>query len=417
MAPGATSPSAAPTRPNAWIDVIGVGLEGVAALSAEARAALERAEVLVGAERHFALAAPLAPAAAERLAWPSPFSAMLQTLEALKDRRVVVLVTGDPLWYSAGAKIARGLPGAARFHPALAAFQRGAARLGWSLADVETLTIHGRPLAAAVPYFAPDARLLALPTDAGSPQALAARLVAEGYGGSRMTALSEMDGPGERRAAGAAREWASLPPEGVSDFHLLAAECRLDPGRVPLPRTGLPDDAFAHDGKLTKREVRAVTLAALAPRRGALLWDIGLGCGSVAIEWMRAARDARAIGLEPNAERRAMAAENAERLGAPRLDIRAGRAPEALADWPAPDAVFLGGGISETAAEAALERLRPGGRLAANAVTLESAAVLTALQARHGGSLSQIAVSRAEPVGPWRGWRPLMPVTQWVVAR
>ncbi len=198
-------------------------------------------------------------------------------------------------------------------------------------------------------------------------------------------------------------------------FHVLAVEVLADDTATLIPRgPGLPDDAFAHDGKMTKQEVRAATLAKLWPRRNALLWDIGSGCGSVAIEWMRAVRDAEAIGLEPNAKRRALAEENALKLGAPRLKLIDAKAHlRGLADLPTPDAIFIGGGLSPAVIAASIAALPRHGRLVANAVTLESEAILIAAHAEHGGELTRIAISRAEPVGPFRGWRPLMTVTQW----
>ncbi|RYH09334.1 precorrin-6y C5,15-methyltransferase (decarboxylating) subunit CbiE [Tropicimonas sp. IMCC6043] len=390
-----------------WLDVIGIGEDGLDGLAPAARARLEAAEVIVGGPRHHALVPELA---AERIEWPSPFRELAEELETMRGRRVAVLVTGDPLWYSAGALYQRRFsPEEILYHPQLSAFQLAAVRMKWSLADVETLTIHGRPAEQAIPYFGPGQRLLILTEDGSSPATIARLLTENGLGPSRLTVLGAMGGPGESRIEGTAADWNAQAP----DFHLLAVECIAAPGAHVPPRTGLPDDAFTHDGKMTKREIRALTLSALAPRRGELLWDIGLGCGSVAIEWMRADRDMRAIGLEPSSERRAMAAANATRLGAPRLDIRPDPAPAALAGLPAPDAIFIGGGLSEVTAEAALDALKPGGRLVANAVTLESEAVLATLYARHGGDLTRIAISRAQPVGRRTGWKPAMPVTQW----
>ena len=390
-----------------WLQVMGIGEDGMAGLAPAARAALEAAEVIVGGDRHHRLSDAVT---AERVAWPHPFDALTDRLRAMRGRRVVVLATGDPLWFSVGARLARALgPGAIAFHPQIGAFQLAACRMGWSLADVETLTAHGRPAAGIVPFVAPGRRLLILAAGAGTPGEVARLLAERGYGGSRMTALSAMGGPDEARAEGTAGGWGP----GVPDFHTLAVECVAGPGAVVHGATGLPDEAFVHDGTMTKSEVRAVTLSRLMPMRGALLWDVGMGCGSVAVEWMRAARDARAVGVEPRADRRAMAAANAQALGAPRLEIREGRAPEALGDLEPPDAVFLGGGLSEAVARACWEALRPFGRLVANAVTLESEAALMALHDRLGGDLVRLSVCRAEPVGGKRGWRPAMPVTQW----
>jgi len=391
-----------------WLHVIGIGEDGMAGLSPAARALVESAEVILGGDRHHTLSPAVR---AERIRWPSPFDAMIETIRGFRGRRAVILVTGDPLWYSVGARIARALPeGGIAYHPQLSAFQWAACRMGWSIADIDTLTVHGRAIEQLLPYFHPGARLITLTKDHTTPYDLARLLTERGFGASRMTALAHLGGPEESRIDGIAESWGAQVP----DFHVLAIDCRLAPGHGWLPRlAGLPDEAFRHDGKMTKREVRAITLAKLAPRRGAMLWDIGSGCGSVAIEWMRAAPEACAIGLEPDAARRALAASNALALGTPKLELRNASAPDGLADLPAPDAVFIGGGLSAATFDRAWAGLKPHGRLVANAVTLESEAVLLQLFARHGGELVRLAVSRADPVGTFYGWRPSMPVTQW----
>ncbi|ALI55495.1 bifunctional cobalt-precorrin-7 (C(5))-methyltransferase/cobalt-precorrin-6B (C(15))-methyltransferase [Celeribacter marinus] len=394
-----------------WLHVIGIGDNGLDSLSPATRSILESAEVIFGADRHHDLTAHLT---AERRAWPSPFDALISDLKSLKGKRVVVLATGDPLWYSVGARIARDIdPSEILFHPQLSAFQLAAARMGWSLADCETLTIHGRPTEQIIPFLAPYQSLLILTKDATSPAQVARILRERGYGASRLTALAHMNGANETRLDGTAADWS----HDVPDFHTLAVACIADNGVAVLPRTGLPDSAFASDGTMTKQEVRAVTLAKLAPARGALLWDIGCGSGSVAIEWMRAARDARAIGIETRADRRAFAAENAVTLGAPALNLIDGTAPEALANLPAPDAVFIGGGLTPEVFAVAWSTLKPHGRLVANTVTLEGEAVLLALRAQFGGTLSRIAVERAVPVGRLTGWKPSMTVTQWSLSK
>ena len=390
-----------------WLHVVGIGEAGWDGLSPDARAALTRAELIIGGARHHALAPHLT---AERVTWPSPFRAMVDEIGSHRGRPVAVLVTGDPLWFSAGAFFARTFPAEELcYHPHVSAFQLACARMRWSLADVETLTVHGRPAEQAIPHFAPGARLVILTQDGGSPAELAGHLTRLGLGASRLTGRAALGAPEEARIDGVARDWDREVPE----FHTLCVDCVAE-GR-PLPRTNLADDAFEHDGKLTKREVRAVTLARLGPRRGGVLWDIGTGSGAVAIEWIRAAPDAKAVGLEPDPDRLARARRNALALGAPRLDLRQVAAPEGLADLPAPDAVFIGGGLSREVVAASLAALKPFGRLVANAVTLESEALLTALHAEHGGELMRLSVGRADPVGRDRGWRQAMPVTQWVL--
>jgi precorrin-6B C5,15-methyltransferase / cobalt-precorrin-6B C5,C15-methyltransferase len=392
---------------NTWLHIVGIGEDGMDGLLPATRTIVETAEVIIGGDRHHALAANTH---AERISWPSPFDVLIETIKAQKGRRVVVLVTGDPLWYSAGARIAREIPAnEITFHPQLSAFQWAAARMGWSLADCETLTIHGRTETQIVASFAPCARLIILTKDKTSPAAVAKLLCERGYGPSQMTVLAALGGPKEQRFDGVAESWV----HNVPDFHTLAVECLAGPNAQILPRTGLPDSCFIHDGKLTKRAVRAVTLAKLAPHREAILWDVGAGSGAIGIEWMRAAPDAMAYGLEPRAERRAVAAQNALVLGAPKLKLIDAVAPDGFAQLPTPNAVFFGGGISIESIELAMAALAPLGRLVANAVTLESEAVLLATFAKHKGSLQRISVETADPVGPFHGWRPSMPVTQW----
>ena len=391
-----------------WLHIVGIGEDGMDGLAPATRAVVEAAEVIVGGERHHRLSGALA---AERLSWPSPFDDVIGTLKGLRGRRVVVLATGDPLWFSVGARIGRAIdPAEIFYHPQLSAFQLAAARMGWSMADVETLTVHGRPAEQMIAFIQPGARLLILTTGAGTPGQIAALLSARGFGKSPMAVMAAMGGAQEARFDGVAESW----DHRVPDFNTLAVECVAGPDAALLPRVpGLADEMFEHDGTMTKREVRAVTLARLMPMRGALLWDVGAGCGSVAIEWMRAASDARAIGIEPRAERRALAGANALALGTPKLELVDGKAPAAFAHLEAPDAVFLGGGLTGEVYDAAWAALKPLGRLVANAVTLESEAVLVGLHARHGGDLVRLSIERAGPLGAFRGWRPLRPVTQW----
>lgn len=381
-------------------------------LSPATRAVVEAAEVILGGDRHHTLSAN---PTAERIAWPSPFDAMIDTIRGLKGRRAVILVTGDPLWFSVGARIGKAIPPSEIvYHPQLSAFQLAAARMGWSLADVETLTVHGRPVEQMIAFIQPDQRLLILTTGAETPARIARFLTERGFGQSRMTVLAAMGGKDEVRFDGTAEDWSHTVPA----FNTLAVECIAAPDAALLPRVpGLPDDLFQSDGTMTKQEVRAVTVAKLMPMRGALLWDIGTGCGSVAIEWIRAARYARAIGIEPRADRRAMAAANALALGAPGLRIVDGEAPAALDGLDKPDAIFIGGGLTGDVFPAAWDALRPLGRLVANAVTLESEAELIALHARHGGQLAKLSVERAEPIGRLTGWRPQMTVTQWSLVK
>lgn len=395
-----------------WLHIVGIGEDGLDGLVPATRAVVEAAEVILGGKRHHALADGIG---ANRIAWPSPFDAMIDAIEGMRGRRAVILVTGDPLWFSVGARIGRSIdPSEIVYHPQLSAFQLAAARMGWSLPDVETLTVHGRPVEQMIAFIQPDARLLVLTTGAETPAQIAAFLTDRGFGKSSMTVLAAMGGKDELRFDGLAESW----DHDVPAFNTLAVECIAAPDAALLPRVpGLADALFQSDGTMTKQEVRAATLAKLMPMRGALLWDIGCGSGSVAIEWMRAARYARAIGIEPRADRRAMAGANALALGAPKLELVDGTVPAALDGLPAPDAIFIGGGLSLQTFEAAWAALRPLGRLVANAVTLESEAVLMELHAKYGCDLVRISVCRAEPVGRLTGWRPAMPVTQWSLVK
>lgn len=401
------------TSPRPWLSVVGIGEDGLDGLSPVARRLVDDAEVLVGGERHLAL---VGSHKAERLVWRSPLVATFEDIAVRQGRRVVVLASGDPMWFGAGATLAgRFPPEEMTVAPHPGAFSLAAARLGWPLAEVQTLTLHGRPLDRLALHLSPGARLLLLTEDGKAPVAIAAWLTARGWGPSRLTLLERLGGPRERRLEGSAAQWPHPPG---ADLNTLAIDCVAGPQARPLSRTaGLPDDAFVHDGQLTKREVRAATLSALAPLPGQTLWDVGAGSGAISIEWLRAAPSSRAFAVERDTDRCTFILRNAAALGVPELNLVAGEAPAALTDLPEPDAVFVGGGLSVPGlVESCLDALKPGGRLVANAVTVEGEARLFALHGKHGGQLTRIAVSRAEPVGAFQGWRSLMPVTQWTVA-
>ncbi len=394
---------------SAWLAVIGIGEDGAAALAPAARALVAHAETLIGGRRHLAL---IPEGRAERLEWRRPITLSIAEIAARRGRRVVVLASGDPLCYGVGAMLARSFaPEEMTVLPAPDAFALAASRLRWPRETCTTISLHGRPLDALRLHLAPGARLLALTTDGTTPGAAAALLRESGWGASALTVLDHMGGPRERRHHGTAATWPATP---VADLNLLAIECRPDAGARAFSRlAGLPDDAFFHDGQLTKREVRAATLAALGPLPGELLWDVGAGCGSIAIEWLRSGMLMRAVAIERAPARADLIAANAVALGVPELEIISGAAPAALAGLAAPDAVFLGGGLSDPSIFAAAWRaLKPGGRLVANAVTLDGEARLTAIAARHGGTLVRIAVARAAPVGDHSAFHPLLAVTQ-----
>jgi precorrin-6Y C5,15-methyltransferase (decarboxylating) len=354
---------------------------------------------------------------ATRHEWPQPFSAVLDRIKPLAGKRTVILATGDPMNYGVARKLLEFIPFAEmEVIPHLSAFSLAAARIGWSIPDCDTLTLHGRDAANIEPFIQPGARLIVLTADATTIPEVARRLIARRFGRSAITVLENMGGERERVSSFIAD---AMPKTPFSDLNTLAIQCVASPDAAIRPRVaGLPDDAFAHDGQLTKREVRAATIAALAPAPDQLLWDVGAGCGSVAIEWMRSTRGCEAIAFEPNEERIGMMAENADRLGTPRLKIIAGKAPGAFAGQPCPDAAFIGGGIKDNGVfESAWSSLKTGGRLVANVVTLEGEARLIELQSRHGGDLVRIDISNLTHVGPYRAMKPRMPVLQWRVTK
>lgn len=392
-----------------WLSIVGLGEDGLAGLSAAARAHLDAAEVLVGGERHLAM---IPEDGRERLTWTNPLSDLVDDIVRRRGQAICVLATGDPMHYGIGVTLARHVSSDEMVVvPTCSAFSLAAARLGWSLPEVGLLTLHGRPLTLLQPYLQPGARLLALSEDGGTPAAVASFLIDRGYGESMLMALEHMGGPKESRYEAQAQVWGE---KRVADLNTLAIECRVNPIVPLLPRSpGLPDEAFRNDGQMTKQEVRAVTLAALGPVAGQRLWDVGAGCGSVAIEWLRAAPNTQAHAIERDKARCGYVAENMAALGTPGLQIVTGTAPEALADLPAPDAVFIGGGATADGVfEACWQALPVGGRLVANVVTVEGEQVLSAWRQKVGGSLTRLAISRAETVGRFAGWRPLMPVTQ-----
>ena len=391
-----------------WLTVLGIGEKG---LDPTGRAIVESAEFLVGGKRHLALAGT---GPAERMTWQRPLSRTLDAILARRPRPTVVLATGDPMWFGIGRSLARRVPaGEMRILPAPGAFSLAAARLAWPLDSVAALSLHGRPLGLLALHVAPGAKLLALSHDGGTPARVADWLTSHGYGASRMTALSHMGGPLETSAEERADAWTAEVP----DLNTLAIECVAGDGaRIFSRAPGLPDEFFEHDGMLTKAHIRAATLALLAPTAGAHLWDIGAGSGAVSIEWIRAGGTADAV--EPLAARRAAMARNAEELGAPGLEIHAGEAPAALAGLAEPDAVFVGGGLSaDGVIEAAWEALGPGGRIVANAVTLEGGTRLVRARSERGGDLYRISVETAAPVGRFNAFRPAMAVTQWAARK
>jgi precorrin-6B C5,15-methyltransferase / cobalt-precorrin-6B C5,C15-methyltransferase len=392
-----------------WLAVVGIGEDGTAGLNPAARTLIETAEVLVGGARHLGM---VPQGRAERIVWERPLRVTFDAIEAHRGRRVTVLASGDPMWYGIGVTLTRRFPREEMtIIPQPSAFSLAAARLGWPLADCATITLHGRPFDILRLHLAPHRRILILSEDGDTPRAVAKLLSGLGWGPSRLSVLAYLGGSREAVIEEDAQSWGD---RRAAELNTIAIACRAGPGARALPLLGgLPDDVFEHDGQLTKREVRAATLAALAPLPEQTLWDVGAGCGSIAIEWLRGGEGRSAVAIERHPARAAMIARNAASLGVAGLRIVLGTAPQALEDLPPPDAVFIGGGIDAGCLLLkAWESLPPGGRLVANVVTAEGEARLLYWHARHGGTLTRIAVSRAEPVGSNHLWRPLASVTQ-----
>jgi precorrin-6Y C5,15-methyltransferase (decarboxylating) len=349
--------------------------------------------------------------------WQPPIENMINQILPLRGSPTVILATGDPMWFGIGATLASRLePGEFAIHTHPSAFQLAAARLHWPLQNVMTLSLHGRPVETIHPHILPGNRILALTSDASTADRVADILANRGYGQSMLTALESLGGAAERVVSGVAESFAD---NAIGDFYVLAIDCVADASAVLLPPVpGLPDEAFISDGQLTKRDVRAATLARLAPHPGALLWDVGAGCGSIGIEWMRAARETRAIAFERDEKRLGFIADNARALGTPNLEIVAGEAVTSLAGKDAPDAIFLGGGVAdEKLFEACWAALKPGGRFVANAVTLDGDAALLRRHTQHGGELTRIDIASVDSVGGHQVMRPRLPVTQWAVRK
>ncbi|KQV16398.1 precorrin-6Y methyltransferase [Rhizobium sp. Root1203] len=394
-----------------WLTIIGIGENGPDGLGEEAKRLIAAAPVVFGGARHHALVADLI--AGECRAWDSPFEHSIEAIMSRRGSPVVVLASGDPFLYGVGATLSRRVdPSEMRTIPAPSSFSLAASRLGWPLQETTCLSLHGRPLDLVRPHLHHGRRIVALTSDADTPGQLAALLSATGFGQSQLSVLEALGGEGERlrhcRADGF--RLTDVDPLNLCAITVIAGE-----GARTLPfTTGLDDALFEHDGQITKQDIRAITLSALAPRHGELLWDIGAGSGSIGIEWMLCDPSMRAIAIEQSADRALRIARNAMAFGVPGLAVVEGIAPNVLGALPEPDAIFIGGGGSEGGVLSALiSGLKRGGRLVANAVTLEMEAKLIAVYDELGGSLRRIEIGQATPIGGMTGWRPAMPVTQW----
>ena len=396
-----------------WLAIIGIGEDGLSGLSSIARSLIDTAEILVGGDRHLDM---LPADMRSRLVWAFPIESTIQQIISCRGKSVCVLASGDPLWFGIGTTLLKKIPmEEIVIIPSPSTFSLICARLGWSLNEVETLSLCGRPASLLHTYIYPNAKLLILSSGEKTPEVVANILCDRNFSNSKITVLEHLDGEKERITSNIASQYQHFPE--FANLNAIAVECIPNPDAKILSRiVGLSDDVYHHDGQLTKCEVRAITLSALAPNAGELLWDVGAGCGSIAIEWMRSHPRCQAIAIEKS--RTHFISENAIALGTPNLKIIEGKAPEILQGLPTPDAIFIGGGATVPYLfETCWENLRSHGRLVANIVTLEGEQKLFQWQQKYGGTLTQISISRAEAIGAFLGWKPMRPVTQWQVIK
>ncbi|AFY99538.1 precorrin-6Y C5,15-methyltransferase (decarboxylating) [Calothrix sp. PCC 6303] len=399
---------------------MGIGEDGLQGLNPVALALVEQAKIIVGGKRHLAMLSPTDNR--EKIVWATPIAATVEKIIAYRGQAVCILASGDPMCYGIGVTLTRKIPiSEMTIIPSPSAFSLACARLGWSLTEVTCLSLCGHPVDIMHLHLHPNAKLLILSADKNTPQIVAQLLTKSGFDGSKITVLERMGGIHERITTGEAREQGagSRAEIEIADLNTIAVECIADTGITGLSKlAGLPDSAYEHDGQLTKQEVRAVTLAALAPKPGELLWDVGAGCGSISIEWMRSSSSCSAIAIEQNPARLQHITNNAASLGVPNLKIISGKAPEALVDLPIPDVIFIGGGVTtEGLLETCWQALPLGGRLVANVVTVEGEQKLFTWYQKFGGNFTRIAIQRAEPIGKFLGWKAMAPVTQWTVTK
>lgn len=398
-----------------WLTIVGIGEDGWEGLTDEARNAIDEADVIIGGERHLSF---IDTGNKETKTWGKRLKELVGEIENLRGRKVCVLASGNPLFYGVGSHFTQALaPDEMKIIPRLSILTQVCARMNWAETELEVVTLCGRPLAMLNKALFDGARLIVLCAGENNPAQVANRMCERGFGMSKVHVFDYVGGRREARASYLAHEIS--PDMAFSPLNTLAVECVADKdASIYSMVPGLPNNAFDHDGQITKAEIRAITLARLSPRPDELLWDIGAGAGSIGIEWMRAAPRAAAIAIETREDRAARIKKNADALGVPRLDIRIGEAPEILSGLPTPNAIFIGGGLTRPGMLDACWRALPsGGRLVANTVTIESEAILVAAHAERGGDLTRISINRADPVGRFLGWRPAMPVTQWAIIK
>jgi precorrin-6Y C5,15-methyltransferase (decarboxylating) len=396
-----------------WLTIVGLGEDGLEGLSLTARARIAQARLIVGGARHLKL---IGATRAEQFSWPSPLQEAFPKILGARGAPVVVLASGDPFFFGVGSLLAQIVPPAEICClPQPSAFSLAASRLGWALQDCALVTLHGRALEKIIPHLQPGAKILALSWDGDTPRKLAALLTQRDLGASRLTICEAMGGPREILRTTSAE---NFDIEDIDPLNTVALEVLGDGARIPPKTPGLPDDWFEHDGQISKREMRALTLSQLSPRPREILWDVGAGSGSISIEWLLADASARALAIEMNPERCARIRRNAQNLGVPHIEIVEGEAPRALQNLEQPNAIFVGGGFTAPGLiEFCWSALAPRGRLVVNAVTLESQADLFAAHRRFGGELLQSQFARAGALGRFRGFRPMMPSVQWSVTK
>jgi precorrin-6Y C5,15-methyltransferase (decarboxylating) len=387
---------------------VGLSARGWGDLPERLRSLIQQADVLIGSPRHLDLIPQFL--AQQRLTWPTPLRDGLPTLlRSVSGRRVVVLASGDPLLAGIGTTLIELLgPSAVRIHPAVSSVALARARMGWAEESTQSVRLHGDDLDRVRRSLFPGRRLIILSRDGASPAAIAQLLTAEGYGDSMITILGDLDTEAESRIEAAAHDWVGPAPV----LNVICVTC-IGHGEAASLVPGLPDEAFDHDGQLTKRDLRASALGRLMPRPGELLWDVGAGAGSIAIEWMRSASSCQAIAVERNLDRVKRIRRNAEALGVPGLEVRHGEAPDALASLPRPHAVFVGGGGTAETVHRSWVALRPAGRMVVHAVTQETEMILVDCWKRYGGEVCRLSLEHLEPIGRFHGWRPARAVVQW----
>jgi precorrin-6B C5,15-methyltransferase / cobalt-precorrin-6B C5,C15-methyltransferase len=399
-----------------WLSIVGIGEDGWEGLSAEAKKAVASAELLYGGKRHLAYVPNVD---AVRIVWPSPMASAVQDIlgQHRRNKNVTVLASGDPMLYGVGVTLTRELePTEFRVIPQVSAFSLACARLGWPSAETALISLVSRPIEQMQLYLSPGRRFIVYSESGFTPAAVAQTMTQLGYGLSRLIVFESLGGASEQRWEEEARSWSR---EHCGDLNLIAITCVANSGTTPLSIVpGLPDNVFETDGQLTKREVRAVTLSRLAPLPGQRLWDVGAGSGTIGIEWMRVHSSCSCVAFEEREDRAARISINAKRHGVPALQVIQGTAPSSFEDLEAPDTIFIGGGLHRDGLfQACWDRLKRGGRLVANAVTIESESTLASLHKTYGGELIRVLVARADSIGGTLGWRHLMPITQWMVIK